>query len=152
MTWSIFGNGQWRDERGVNLLDGGAHFYDTYETAGGKWISIGSIEPQFYALLLECTGLNDDPEFARQMDPAAWGPLKEKVATLFLTRTRDEWCALFDDTDACFAPVLSLSEAPHHPHNAARGNFVEEDGLVMPAPAPRFSRTPAPAPKLVSSE
>jgi alpha-methylacyl-CoA racemase len=148
MTWSFFGNGQWRDQRGVNLLDGGTHFYDTYETADGKWISLGSIEPPFYALLLERTGLKDDPDFARQMDPAAWGPLKAKVAALFLTRTRDEWCALLDDTDACFAPVLSLAEAPHHPHNIARGTFVEADGLVMPAPAPRFSATPAPKPRL----
>jgi alpha-methylacyl-CoA racemase len=82
------------------------------------------------------------------MDPAAWGPLKAKVAALFLTRTRDEWCALLDGTDACFAPVLSLAEAPHHPHNTARGTFVEDSGMVMPAPAPRFSATPAPAPKL----
>lgn len=148
MTWSFFGNGQWRDQRGVNLLDGGTHFYDTYETADGKWISLGSIEPQFYAQMLERTGLKDDPDFARQMDPAAWGPLKEKVASLFKTKTRDEWCALLDGTDACFAPVLSLSEAPHHPHNATRGTFIEEAGMVMPAPAPRFLGTPAPKPRL----
>jgi len=148
MTWSFFGNGQWRDQRGVNMLDGGTHFYDTYETADGKWISIGSIEPQFYALLLERTGLTDDPDFARQMDPVMWGPLKDRLTALFLTKTRDDWCALLDGTDACFAPVLSLSEAPHHPHNAARGTFVEQDSMVMPAPAPRFSGTPAPAPRL----
>jgi alpha-methylacyl-CoA racemase len=151
MTWSFFGNGQWRDQRGVNLLDGGTHFYDTYETADGKWISIGSIEAQFYALLLEKTGLQDDPAFARQMDPAEWGPLKDKVTALFLTRTRDEWCALLDGTDACFAPVLSLAEAPDHPHNAARGTFVEDGGMVMPAPAPRFSATPAPRPSLAGT-
>ena len=148
MTWTFFGTGQWRDERGVNLLDGGAHFYDTYETADGKWISLGSIEPQFYALLLERTGLKNDPAFAHQMDQAAWGPLKDKVAALFRTKTRDEWCALLDDCDACFAPVLSLTEAPHHPHNAARGTCVEEGGMVMPAPAPRFLGTPAPKPRL----
>jgi alpha-methylacyl-CoA racemase len=148
MTWSFFGNGQWQDRRGVNLLDGGAHFYDTYETADGKWISLGAIEPQFYALLLDRTGLKDDPAFAAQLDPAGWGPLKERLTALFLTKTRDEWCALLDGTDACFAPVLSLGEAPAHPHNAARGTFVEQDGMVMPAPAPRFSGTPAPAPRL----
>jgi alpha-methylacyl-CoA racemase len=148
MTWSFFGNGQWTDRRGVNLLDGGTHFYDTYETADGKWISLGSIEPQFYALLLERTGLKDDPAFAAQMDPAAWGPLKERLTALFLTRPRDEWCALLDGTDACFAPVLSLGEAPAHPHNAARGTFLEEGGMVMPAPAPRFSGTPAARPRL----
>eukprot|EP01037_Dinobryon_pediforme_P008579 gene8579-8671_t len=148
MTWTFYGNRRWRDERGVNLLDGGAHFYDTYETADGKWISIGSIEPQFYALLLERTGLADDPEFARQMDPSTWAPLKERIAALFRTRTREEWCALLDGTDACFAPVLSLAEAPSHPHNVARGTFVEDAGMIMPAPAPRFSGTPAPKPSL----
>ena len=144
MTYTFLGNGQWRDERGVNLLDSGTHFYDTYETRDGKWISLGSIEPQFYALLLEKTGLSGDPDFAQQMNPAQWGPLKERVTALILTKTRDEWCAIMDDTDICFAPVLSLREAPHHPHNVARGTFVEDDGMVQPAPAPRFSATPAP--------
>ena len=144
MTYTFLGNGQWRDERGVNLLDSGTHFYDTYETSDGKWISLGSIEPQFYALLLEKTGLTGDPDFAQQMNPAQWGPLKERVTALILTKTRDEWCAIMDDTDICFAPVLSLREAPHHPHNVARGTFVEDDGMVQPAPAPRFSATPAP--------
>ena len=144
MTYTFLGNGQWRDERGVNLLDSGTHFYDTYETRDGKWISLGSIEPQFYALLLEKTGLSGDPDFAQQMNPAQWGPLKERVTALILTKTRDEWCAIMDDTDICFAPVLSLREAPHHPHNVARGTFIEDDGMVQPAPAPRFSATPAP--------
>ncbi len=144
MTWSMHGNGRWRDERGVNLLDSGAHFYDTYETIDGKWISIGSIEPQFYALLLEKTGLAGDPDFAQQLDPAGWDELKSRLKALFLTKTRDEWCALMDGTDICFAPVLSLGEAPHHPHNVARGMFVEDGGLIQPAPAPRFSATPAP--------
>lgn len=148
MTWSFYGNRQWRDERGVNLLDGGTHFYDTYETADGKWIALGAIEPQFYALLLERTGLADDPEFARQMDTAAWGPLKARMTALIRTRSRDDWAALLDGCDACFAPVLSLAEAPQHPHNAARGTFVSDQGMVMPAPAPRFSATPAPAPSL----
>lgn len=144
MTWSMYGNGQWRDQRGVNLLDSGAHFYDTYETGDGKWISIGSIEPQFYALLLDKAGLAGDPAFAAQLDPAGWPALKHRLAALFLSRTRDEWCALMEGTDICFAPVLSLAEAPHHPHNVARASFVTDDGLLQPAPAPRFSATPAP--------
>lgn len=150
MTWTFFGNGMWTDQRGVNLLDGGAHFYDTYETADGKWISIGSIEPQFYALLMEATGLTDDPAFAAQMDPRLWPDLKQRLVTLFRTKTRDEWCAIMDGTDICFAPVLSLAEAPAHPHNAARGTFVEQGGMTMPAPAPRFMGTPAPAPRLAA--
>ena len=150
MTWTFFGNGQWKDERGVNLLDGGAHFYDTYETSDGKWIALGSIEPQFYALLMEKSGLGADPAFAAQTDQAAWPALKAKVAAMIATKTRDEWQAVMDGTDICFAPVLSLKEAPHHPHNAARGMFVEDGGMTMPAPAPRFLGTPAPAPRLAS--
>ncbi|MBA4086839.1 MAG: carnitine dehydratase [Novosphingobium sp.] len=148
MTYTFLGLGRWKDERGVNLLDGGAHFYDTYETSDGKWISIGSIEPQFYALLLEKTGLKDDPAFAPQMDPRVWPDLKARLTALFLTKTRDEWCAIMDGTDICFAPVLSLREAPRHPHNTARETFVEDDGMIMPAPAPRFVGTPAPKPSL----
>jgi len=144
MTYTFLGNGQWKDQRGVNLLDSGTHFYDTYETSDGKWISLGSIEPQFYALLLEKTGLAGDPDFAQQMNPAQWTPLKERMTALILTKTRDEWCAIMDDTDICFAPVLSLREAPKHRHNVARGTFVEDGGMVQPAPAPRFSATPAP--------
>lgn len=143
MTYTFLGNGQWRDERGVNLLDTGAHFYDTYECADGKYISIGSIEPQFYALLREKAGLTD-PAFDAQMDPRQWGPLKERLTTLFLTKTRDEWCAIMEHTDICFAPVLSLTEAPEHPHNKQRGTFIEVGGMLQPAPAPRFSGTPAP--------
>lgn len=148
MTYTFLGNGRWKDERGVNLLDGGAHFYDTYETSDGKYVSIGSIEPQFYALLLEKTGLTNDPDFAPQMDPRVWPKLKERLTNLFLTKTRDEWCAIMDGTDICFAPVLSLREAPQHPHNVQRGTFVEDQGMVMPAPAPRFMGTPAPKPSL----
>ncbi len=148
MTYTFLGNGQWRDERGVNLLDSGTHFYDTYETSDGKYISLGSIEPQFYAILLEKTGLAGDPDFAQQMNPLKWDELKARMTALILTKTRDEWCAIMDGTDICFAPVLSLKEAPKHPHNVARGTFVEEAGMVQPAPAPRFSATPAPAPKL----
>ena len=144
MTYSFLGNGMWNDERGTNMLDTGAHFYDTYETSDGKWVSIGSIEPQFYALLLERAGLKDDPGFLAQQDRANWPVLKDRLTALFLTRTRDEWCALMEDSDICFAPVLSLREAPSHPHNVARGTFVEDGGMVQPAPAPRFSATPAP--------
>ena len=143
MTYTFLANGQWRDERGVNLLDTGAHFYDTYACADGKYISIGSIEPQFYALLREKAGLTDTA-FDLQMDPRQWGPLKEKLTALFLTKTRDEWCAIMEHTDICFAPVLSLKEAPDHPHNKERGTFIEVDGILQPAPAPRFSGTPAP--------
>jgi len=144
MTYSFLGNGMWNDERGTNMLDTGAHFYDTYETSDGKWISIGSIEPQFYALLLDRAGLKDDPGFAAQQDAAGWPALKERMTALFLTKTRDQWCALMEDSDICFAPVLSLREAPLHPHNVARGTFIEDGGMIQPAPAPRFSATPAP--------
>lgn len=150
MTYTFFGNGQWRDERGVNLLDSGAHFYDTYETSDGKWISLGSVEPQFYALLLEAAGFKDDPDFAEQLNQTNWPALKERLTVLFLTRTRDEWCAIMDETDACFAPVLNLREAPQHQHNLSRGTFIEEDGMIQPAPAPRFSATPAPPVRLAS--
>jgi alpha-methylacyl-CoA racemase len=133
--------GVWNDERGTNLLDTGAHFYEVYETSDGKHVSVGSIERQFYAELLERTGLAGDERFAHQHDRSAWPALKEQLAELFRTKTRDEWCELLEGTDVCFAPVLSLGEAPHHPHNVERGTFVERDGVVQPAPAPRFSRT-----------
>ncbi len=132
--------GMWSDTKGENLLDGGAHFYDTYETADGKWVSIGSIEPQFYALLLQKTGITD-PDFQSQMDRSKWPALKAKVAAVVKSKTRAEWDSLMEGTDVCYAPVLSLSEAPHHPHNKARETFVELDGVLQPAPAPRFSRT-----------
>jgi alpha-methylacyl-CoA racemase len=148
MIWGFRANGIWKDERGVNLLDTGAHMYDTYECADGKWISIGSLEPQFYALLLEKTGLKDDVDFAAQMNSAHWPALKERLTTLFKTRTRDDWCADMEMTDVCFAPVLSMNEAPHHPHNAARGTFVEADGVMQPAPAPRYSATVSDAPRM----
>jgi alpha-methylacyl-CoA racemase len=132
--------GFWRDERGVNMLDSGAHFYDVYETKDGKYVSVGSIEPQFYQLLLKHTGLAGT-ELPAQFDRDQWPAMKEKVAAIF-RQTRDEWCAIMENTDVCFAPVLSMSEAPHHPHNQARGTFTEVKGVVQPAPAPRFSRTP----------
>ncbi len=140
MFYGFKAMGMWHDEKGVNLLDGGAHFYDTYETSDRKWISIGSIEPQFYALLLEKASLTD-PEFQSQMDRAKWPSLKAKIAHVIKTKTRVEWDALMEGTDVCYAPVLSLAEAPNHPHNKARGTFVEVDGVVQPGPAPRFSRT-----------
>ena len=144
MFWSLRRSGLFDESsRGSNLLDSGAHFYDVYECADGGWISIGSIEPQFYALLLDALDLADDPALANQMDPAAWPALKERVAAAFRTRTRDEWCDRLETTDVCFAPVLTMSEAAVHPHNVARRTFVEVDGVTQPAPAPRFSRTPA---------
>ncbi|CAN5562827.1 CaiB/BaiF CoA-transferase family protein [soil metagenome] len=133
--------GMWAPERGTNLLDTGAHFYDVYECADGRYVSIGSIEPQFYAELLRLSGLGDEPDLPAQMDRAQWPAMKERVAALFRTKTRDEWCEVMEGTDVCFAPVLSLDEAPGHPHNVARGTFVERDGVVQPAPSPRFSRT-----------
>jgi alpha-methylacyl-CoA racemase len=130
----------WTTRRESNLLDGGAHFYDTYACADGKFVSIGPIEPQFYARLLELAQI-DDPVFAQQMDPRAWPELKVKLGAVFATRTRDAWCTLLEGSEACFAPVLDMDEAPGHPHNVARGTFLEIDGVVQPAPAPRFSRT-----------
>jgi alpha-methylacyl-CoA racemase len=133
-------SGNFSDARGTNLLDTGSHFYDVYETADGKYISIGSIEPQFYAELLERSGLKGEP-LPAQMDRAKWPELKERVAAVFKTKTRDEWCAIMEGTDVCFAPVLSIGEAYEHPHNKARGTFVEVAGVKQPGPAPRFSRT-----------
>lgn len=141
MFWGMKAMGLWTDERESNLLDGGAHFYDTYECADGKWISLGSIEPQFYALLREKAGLTD-PEFDAQMDRSKWPELKQKVMDVIKTKTRDEWCAIMEGTDICFAPVLSMSEAPTYKHNADRKTFIEYEGVMQPAPAPRFSETP----------
>src|SRR5688500_7988599 len=134
--------GMWTDQRGTNLLDTGAHFYEVYETSDGKYVSIGSIEPQFYAELLRLTGLTDDPEFAGQHNRANWPALKERLSEVFKGKTRDEWVEIMEGTDVCFAPVLSIKEAPKHPHTAARQTFVDVNGITQPAPAPRFSRTP----------
>lgn len=142
MVWSFYAMGFWRDERGVNLLDTGAHFYETYETKDGKFVALGAIEPQFYGTFLTKIGLADDPALGAQMDPRGWGRLKEKLDGVFKTKTRDEWCALMEGSDACLTPVLSLSEAPQHPHNLARNSFLDIDGVRHPAPAPRYSRTP----------
>ena len=142
--------GVWKEELGVNTLDTGAHFYDTYETADGKYVSIGSIEPQFYARLRELAGLTEDRDFDAQHDPSKWPTLKAKLTDLFKTRTRAEWDALMEHTDVCYAPVLTMSEAAEHPHNRAREAFVTIGDHVQPAPAPRYSETrpetPEPAP------
>ncbi len=143
MFHSFRAMGIWNDERGTNLLDTGAHFYDVYETSDGKFVSIGSIEPQFYAELLQLSGLGEQADLPHQMDRGQWPAMKDRVAAIFRTKTRDEWCEIMEHTDVCFAPVLSLGEAPSHPHNVERGTFVERNGAVQPAPAPRFSRTTA---------
>lgn len=148
MTYTLFGNGMWKDERESNILDGGAHFYEVYKTADCKWVSIGPIEPQFYGQLLAKLGLSAEPEFAYPTAPEDWPRLKARLEAIFRTRTRAQWCEMLDDTDTCFAPVLSLSEAPLHPHNAARQTFIDADGMVQPAPAPRFLGTPAPPVRL----
>ncbi len=132
--------GIWTDQRGENILDGGAHFYDVYETADGKYVSIGAIEPKFYAELLRLTGL-DGEDLPHQMDRTKWPEMHERLRAVFKTKTRDEWCTIMEGTDVCFAPVLSIEEAPNHRHNKTRGTFVEIDGQIQPAPAPRFSRT-----------
>ena len=142
MFWSMHHMGVFDiDARGTNMLDTGAHFYDVYECADGEYVSIGSIEPQFYAELMRLTGLEGDDEFARQMDRSSWPHLKQRIAEVFRTRTRAEWCDLMEHTDVCFAPVLRMDEAAEHPHNVARGTFVAPGGVTQPAPAPRFSRT-----------
>jgi alpha-methylacyl-CoA racemase len=136
--------GAWASERGTNSLDSGAPFYDAYETADGKFVSVGPIEPKFYLDLLTRLGL--DPQDLPQGDRARWPEGKKTLADVFRTRTRKEWCDLLEGTDTCFAPVLSMAEAPDHPHNRERGAFVDIEGVVQPAPAPRFSRTPASTP------
>ena len=140
MMWGFKAMGMWKDQRGMNILDTGSHYYDTYETADGKYISIGSIEPQFYALLLKL-GKIDDPDFINQQDQSKWPELKAKIAGIFKSKSRDEWCEIMEGSDVCFAPVLSMEEALQHPHNIARSTFIDIDGIVQPAPAPRFSRT-----------
>ena len=132
--------GLWHDRRGANALDGGAHYYNVYETSDGEHVAVGSIELQFYRLLLENAGLADEP-LPDQADRNHWSEMKARLAAIFRTRTRAEWCAIMEGTDACFAPVLSVAEAPRHPHATARGAYVDMDGVPQPAPAPRFSRT-----------
>ena len=142
MFWG-FKNIGMHDEnaRGTNMLDTGAHFYDVYKCSDGKYVSIGSIEPQFYAQLLQLTGLASDAEFANQQDRTMWPKLKQRLTEVFATKSQAQWCQIMEGTDVCFAPVLTMSEAAKHPHNVARETFIEIDGVVQPAPAPRFSRT-----------
>jgi alpha-methylacyl-CoA racemase len=147
------GQGVWQDARGTNLLDSGAPFYDTYETADGAYMSVGALEPQFYAALLLGLGLADE-DLPGQLDRDRWPELRARFTEVFKRRTRAEWTEIFDGTDACVAPVLGLGEAPAHPHASARAGFVEVGGLTQPAPAPRFSRTVAgtPAPPVRAGE
>ena len=149
-TYAAIARGEWRDQRGANLLDGGAPFYTTYRCADDEYIAIGALEPQFHALLLERLGLPAEP-FADRMNPATWPRLKKLMQEAFAARTRAEWCDLLEGTDACFAPVLALGEAAAHPHMAARGTMAAVDGVACPAPAPRFSRTPS-APRRVQAD
>jgi alpha-methylacyl-CoA racemase len=132
--------GLWDDERGTNLLDSGAPWYDTYETLDNKYVAIGAIEARFYENLLRCLGLETE-NLPDQNDRTGWPVLREKFESIFLTKTRDQWCEVMGGADACFAPVLSLEEAPRHAHNVARGTFTSPDGVPQPAPAPRFNRT-----------
>ncbi|QDQ99001.1 CoA transferase [Tomitella fengzijianii] len=145
MMWSWRGRGMWSDERGANLLDGGAPFYDTYECADGGYFAVGAIEPQFFARLLDGLGIDPD-SVPPQQDRKRWPELRATLVDAFATKTRDEWAAVFDGTDACATPVLSFGEAAGDPHVAARGILADLDGVVQPMPAPRFSRTPAPVP------
>lgn len=139
---SLHAMGMWTPQRGVNVLDSGAHFYDTYATKDGKFVSIGSIEPQFYALLIEKAEL-DPAIFGTQLNPTEWAVLKAELVKVFKTKTQAEWCALMEGTDVCFAPVLDFLEAQTHPHNVARQTYIKVEGMTQPAPAPRFSRTPS---------
>jgi alpha-methylacyl-CoA racemase len=140
MMYAMQAQRRWQDARGSNLLDGAAHFYDTYETADAQYISVGSLEPEFYRLLVELSGV-DAKEFSNYMDPSQWPALKKQLTAVFKQKSRDEWCEIMEGTDVCFAPVLSMSEAPQHAHNQARGTFIEVAGVTQPAPAPRFSRS-----------
>jgi len=140
MIYSMYSSGMWKTSMGSNLLDGGSHFYDTYECKDGKFISLGSIEPQFYALLCQIAEL-DESIFGKQMSRDSWPEQKEAIKKIILDKTRDEWCELMEGTDVCFAPVLDMSEAPKHPHNIERKTFIDLEGVTQPAPAPRFSRT-----------
>jgi alpha-methylacyl-CoA racemase len=156
MFWGMVADGDWSEPRGTNLIDTGAHFYDTYETSDGKFVAIGAIEPQFYRELRDRLGI-DDPAFDAQFDKLSWPLLKTKLAELIKQRTRDDWCSLLEGTDACFAPVMGFADAPSHPQMHDRHAFVTVGGVVQPAPAPRYSATPpdpprAPAPSGADAE
>jgi alpha-methylacyl-CoA racemase len=143
MFYALRNMGVWNETRGTNMLDTGAHFYEVYATKDGKYVAVGAIEPQFYAELLARLGLDGDQRFAGQMNASDWPNMKKGLEAIFIQKTRDEWAAMFEGSDACLAPVLGPLEAPHHPHHAARGTFTTVAGALQPAPAPRFSRTPA---------
>ena len=143
LFYGMLADDRWKDERGVNVLDTGAPYYATYETSDGKYIALGSIEPQFYRILLTSLDLAEDPLFADQNDRTKWPGMAERLREEFLGKTRQDWCDLLEATDACFAPVLSMQEAPQHPQMIHRRNFIEVEGMTQPAPAPKFSRTPA---------
>jgi alpha-methylacyl-CoA racemase len=147
MMWGFRGMGRWSDERGTNLLDTAAHFYDTYETSDSKFISLGAIEPQFYAEFRKVMGLSDD-KWSAQMDQRQWPALKDELTALFKTRSRNEWVDAFKGHDVCFAPVLGFDDAYNDAHNQARGTFVEAGGIKQPAPAPRYSKSGTVAPDL----
>lgn len=145
LFYGLYASGGWRDAHGSNLLDSAAHFYDVYETADAKFVSVGAVEARFYVELMTALGLSAD-DAQQRFERSTWAQRKEQVAAAFRTRTRAEWCEVLEGTDACFAPVLGLAEAPHHPHNVSRGTFVDIGGILQPAPAPRFSRTPPAVP------
>src|SRR5579863_9392322 len=141
LMFGLHAAGRWVERRGENLLDSGAPFYEVYETSDGKYVAVGSLEPKFYRELLRLTGLERE-DLPAQHDAASWPAMKQRFASIFRTKTRDEWCRIMEGSEVCFAPVLSMAEAPAHPHNRHRGTFVAENGVIQPAPAPRFSRTP----------
>ena len=150
-VFGIMNTGRWSSDRGTNLLDGGAHFYGTYETKDGKYVSIGSIEPQFYELLLEKTGICNDHDLPKQMSRDDWPNLRQKLEEVFILKTRDEWDEIMLGTDICYAPILTLEEAASHPHNSERETFSLSEGLIQASPAPRFSRTPPQLPELAKA-
>jgi alpha-methylacyl-CoA racemase len=141
MVWSLLAAGVWQDRRGVNLLDGGAPFYDVYQTSDDRYLAVGPLEPRFFAELMALLGLEADQ--LPQYDVEGWPQLRRALADAFATRPRDEWVQVFEGSDACVAPVMSLAEAPQHPQLAARDTFVRQHGVLQPAPAPRFSASPA---------
>jgi len=151
MMWGMRAQGRWNEPTGTNFLDTGAPFYEVYETKDGQFIAIGAIESEFYVEVLRGLGLTEEPEFKPPLDKLRWPVLKERMAQVIKTRTRAQWCEEFEHRDACFSPVLSADEAAGHPHNSSRGTFVEIDGVVQPAPAPRFARSGTVTPSLPRS-
>ncbi|MBL4869102.1 MAG: CoA transferase, partial [Pseudomonadales bacterium] len=147
MFYGMKGMGRWSEERGTNMIDGGSHFYTVYKTKDDNYISVGSIEPKFYQELLEKSGLAEDASLPKQLDESGWAIMKEKLTAIFLSKTRTEWCDIMEGSDVCFAPILNMEESINHPHNVDRNTFVEIGGIMQPAPAPRFDRTPSDIPK-----